>query len=272
MLISLTSFSFWREPIPDVDLTLPATSARVLSEEEMDALNSYLATRSYVVKYSLSHLDTALAKVVQRSNVDAKLCHLTRWLKHVSSYKDLEGGITVDVEEAIQSIVKGIEPECKEAGNKNSLKNELEVDSCSTGEEMHTADEYLGDYDENYHDAEEYEESDSEEGSDGATSSDDGGGWITPGNLKEKKRQMGALPPENVPKIKVACMTTDFAMQNVLKQLGLQIMSVNGLIIKQTKTWILRCYACYKTTPLMHKQFCPKHGSSAATLATRQLR
>ena len=37
--------------------------------------------------------------------------------------------------------------------------------------------------------------------------------------------------------------------------------SVDGLFIKETKTWILRCYSCFKTTHLMHKQFCPKCGN-----------
>ena len=30
---------------------------------------------------------------------------------------------------------------------------------------------------------------------------------------------------------------------------------------RETKTWILRCYGCFKTTPLMDKKFCPKCGN-----------
>merc|ERR1712034_44240 len=33
------------------------------------------------------------------------------------------------------------------------------------------------------------------------------------------------------------------------------------MVIKETKTWILRCYGCYTTTPAMDKQFCPKCGN-----------
>ncbi len=33
------------------------------------------------------------------------------------------------------------------------------------------------------------------------------------------------------------------------------------LNFKETKTWILRCYACFHTTPLMEKVFCPKCGN-----------
>ena len=59
----------------------------------------------------------------------------------------------------------------------------------------------------------------------------------------------------------VAFLTKDFAMQNVLKQIGLHVLSADGVVIKVTKTWILRCYTCYFTTPKMDKQFCPKCGN-----------
>jgi len=61
--------------------------------------------------------------------------------------------------------------------------------------------------------------------------------------------------------VAVACMTTDFAMQNVLKQIGLNILGTDGMVIRETKTWILRCYACFHTTPRMEKKFCPKCGN-----------
>ena len=59
----------------------------------------------------------------------------------------------------------------------------------------------------------------------------------------------------------VACLTTDFAMQNVMKQMGIHVLSAEGVIIKETKTWILRCYACFKTTPRMDLVFCPNCGN-----------
>ena len=44
---------------------------------------------------------------------------------------------------------------------------------------------------------------------------DDDEGWITPSNLKEKRREIeGRSAEEDEQKhVKVACMTTDFAMQ-----------------------------------------------------------
>nr|CAD7267399.1 unnamed protein product [Timema shepardi] len=53
----------------------------------------------------------------------------------------------------------------------------------------------------------------------------------------------------------------DFAMQNVMKQLGLNVLSVNGRMIRQLRTFILRCYACFKTTSIMTKMFCPNCGN-----------
>ena len=31
--------------------------------------------------------------------------------------------------------------------------------------------------------------------------------------------------------------------------------------MKETKNWILRCYECFKTTPLMDQEFCPTCGN-----------
>ncbi|XP_063336718.1 RNA-binding protein NOB1 isoform X2 [Pelmatolapia mariae] len=88
---------------------------------------------------------------------------------------------------------------------------------------------------------------------------DDGGGWITPGNIKQVKMDSAdwTAPAD----IKVGCLTTDFAMQNVLIQIGLHVLSVNGMLIKQARNYILRCHACFKTTSDMNKAFCPHCGN-----------
>lgn len=90
---------------------------------------------------------------------------------------------------------------------------------------------------------------------------DDDEGWITPSNIKEIKRDYGTdLLEESASP--VACMTTDFAMQNVLKQIGLHIAALDGRVIKHARTYILRCYACFKTTPDSTKRFCPNCGNN----------
>ncbi|XP_034105200.1 RNA-binding protein NOB1 [Drosophila albomicans] len=85
-------------------------------------------------------------------------------------------------------------------------------------------------------------------------------GWITHSNIKKAKKALeGKVETDIIPP--VACMTTDYALQNVLKQLNLQLAALNGRIIKQLRTYILRCYACFKTTSIMTKVFCPNCGN-----------
>lgn len=124
------------------------------------------------------------------------------------------------------------------------------------GEDLESNDEALEDID----------EKDSEQGMDdeGIEEDDDEEGWITPSNLKSKRLEMlgiNAEAEDSDKEIIVACLTTDFAMQNVLKQIGLHVLSADGVVIRETKTWILRCYACFATCPKMDKVFCPKCGN-----------
>lgn len=104
----------------------------------------------------------------------------------------------------------------------------------------------------------------SEESSDDTESAskegDDDEGWITPGNINNVKKNFGAEVLEEKD-VEVACITTDFAMQNVLKQMGLNVTSLDGRIIKHMRTFILRCYTCYKTTSDATKIFCSKCGN-----------
>jgi len=80
-------------------------------------------------------------------------------------------------------------------------------------------------------------------------------GWITPSNIKTLKMGLDPQSYSNTVPV-VACMTADFAMQNVLKQLGLQVSALDGRVIKYTRTFILRCYSCFKTTTDVTKIFC----------------
>jgi RNA-binding protein NOB1 len=91
-------------------------------------------------------------------------------------------------------------------------------------------------------------------------SDDDGDGeWITPDNVgthKSRELQMlpSADPKRNANKNKdtapvrldVACMTVDYAMQNVLLQMGLNLVGTEGRRIASVKSWVLRCHACFK--------------------------
>lgn len=89
---------------------------------------------------------------------------------------------------------------------------------------------------------------------------DDDGTWITPTNIKKVKKSMeGKVEADIIPE--VACMSTDYAVQNTLKQMNLNICALNGRVIKHLRTYILRCYACFKTTSIMTKVFCPNCGN-----------
>ncbi|KAF3448546.1 hypothetical protein FNV43_RR09259 [Rhamnella rubrinervis] len=59
----------------------------------------------------------------------------------------------------------------------------------------------------------------------------------------------------------VACVTGDFAMQNVLLQMGLRLVAPGGMQIRQLHRWILKCHACYTVTAEIGRIFCPKCGN-----------
>lgn len=99
------------------------------------------------------------------------------------------------------------------------------------------------------------EASDESDESDEEVDDDGEGEWITPGGEKSE--------PEMKEHIKAACATSDFAMQNVLLQIGLNLVSLeSGRRITSVKTWVLRCHACFKIVrdTSTTRQFCPSCG------------
>ena len=121
---------------------------------------------------------------------------------------------------------------------------------------------------------------------------DDGEGWITsPKDIRILKNQTGGGPldpirttnlfpsddkeptkataaPGPTPQQRAACTTTDFAMQNVLLQMGMILLSIDGMQIRRLKSWVLRCGACFKihTDPMdpntgLRRMFCSHCGS-----------
>jgi len=91
---------------------------------------------------------------------------------------------------------------------------------------------------------------------------DDDGEWITPSNLKKHQgKDSGvSLQETAATQLTTATMTTDYAMQNVLLQMQLALISPSMHRIKTLRTYILRCHACFLTTKEMTKQFCPRCG------------
>lgn len=100
---------------------------------------------------------------------------------------------------------------------------------------------------------------------DDESNEDDDGDWITPSNIDLVKKQFEGLKiDEKAPKMEIntACITGDFSMQNVLMQIGIKVLSVEkGLLIKQTRQFVLRCIACFTITQNTTLMFCPSCGN-----------
>ncbi|KFP19194.1 RNA-binding protein NOB1, partial [Egretta garzetta] len=81
-------------------------------------------------------------------------------------------------------------------------------------------------------------------------------GWITPSNLKQVQQDTGHCDTAPVG-VQVGCVTTDFAMQNMLLQMGLHVLAVNGMLRSCNPPLYLSC----RTTSDMTKVFCPHCGN-----------
>lgn len=96
--------------------------------------------------------------------------------------------------------------------------------------------------------------------------SDSDGEWITPSNLTQRQAKDAGLQTartSNQQQMDVATMTIDFAMQNVLLQMNLHLLSTNMQRIKHLSSKVLRCHACFNIVKQMDKQFCPRCGGAS---------
>lgn len=121
---------------------------------------------------------------------------------------------------------------------------------------------------------------------------DDGEGWVTCTRDIQTIKSTGSLHlshsrhnsnnksgnPQYQPKKytgpplcqRAACATTDFAMQNVLLQMNLELLTVDGVRVRRLKTWVTRCAACFtiygtgddKKGKSGGRLFCDKCGSN----------
>lgn len=95
-------------------------------------------------------------------------------------------------------------------------------------------------------------------------SEEDDGGWINEDNLEEHlARDGGEKTVTDEDRRRVACVTTDFAMQNTMLQMGLKLLSVDGRrTIRQIKSFALRCHSCGAITRELHRKFCERCGNA----------
>uniref|UniRef100_A0A914YYC8 RNA-binding protein NOB1 n=1 Tax=Panagrolaimus superbus TaxID=310955 RepID=A0A914YYC8_9BILA len=84
--------------------------------------------------------------------------------------------------------------------------------------------------------------------------------WLDESNIGEVLNRMESAVDPKTLKMEVACLTTDFALQNVLLHMKLNISSVAGMRVSRLRTFILRCRVCKKTTSIVTKKFCPNCG------------
>lgn len=103
---------------------------------------------------------------------------------------------------------------------------------------------------------------------------DDEEGWITPSNLKKQQEKDGVTPsgqpqPSGQRFLQVALLTSDYAMQNVLLRMNLNLVSPTLARITRVKTWALRCHGCFFVVNPgsrdMGRQFCPRCGQPTLT-------
>jgi len=89
-------------------------------------------------------------------------------------------------------------------------------------------------------------------------------GWINPDNVEEYTTAWAEIVDgqnESDQTYKVACLTLDFAMQNVILQMNMNLVSVDGMAINSCQKWIKRCLSCRKMVKDMELQYCKHCGS-----------
>lgn len=102
--------------------------------------------------------------------------------------------------------------------------------------------------------------------------SSDSEGWITPSNIKRQQAKdegSSTVPIDGKVKMHVATITSDFAMQNVLLQMNLNLLSSGMRRIRTIKAHVLRCHACFaifkSKDTIATLQFCSRCGKPTLT-------
>ena len=104
------------------------------------------------------------------------------------------------------------------------------------------------------------EESESDE----IDNEEEGGEWVTPENLY---KHIGSavttttVKPDDGLLKSVQFVTSDYAMQNVIIQLGFKLLSLDGRRITRVKRFKLLCRACQKLNLDIERMFCEQCGS-----------
>ena len=98
--------------------------------------------------------------------------------------------------------------------------------------------------------------------------SSDSEGWIDPSNFGKHQAKLGNSASSTATEhsiLQVAVLTTDFAIQNVLLQMNLNLIAPSMKRIRSIRSYVLRCHACFEITKIVDKQFCPRCGKPSLT-------
>eukprot|EP01127_Copromyxa_protea_P003290 TRINITY_DN13123_c0_g1_i1.p1 TRINITY_DN13123_c0_g1~~TRINITY_DN13123_c0_g1_i1.p1 ORF type:complete len:353 (-),score=88.83 TRINITY_DN13123_c0_g1_i1:93-1151(-) len=90
-------------------------------------------------------------------------------------------------------------------------------------------------------------------------------GWINPDNLTGYTSSFAEnLAPvgQEAKLCKVACLTLDFAMQNVMLQMNMNLVSADGVAIKSVQKYVKRCLSCRIFVKDMELEYCKACGSA----------
>lgn len=89
-------------------------------------------------------------------------------------------------------------------------------------------------------------------------------GWINEENLEEHlARERREEEETRQDHERIGCVTTDFAMQNTMLQMGLKLLSVDGRrVIRKIKHFAFRCHSCGTITAEQNRVFCPRCGNA----------
>eukprot|EP00392_Amoebophrya_sp_AT5.2_P005986 g5996.t1 len=101
------------------------------------------------------------------------------------------------------------------------------------------------------------------DGEDSDSSEDWESGWVTSENINRLNNTIDTNTEEGDEKEEspIAVLSTDYSVQNVAIQMGLQVVSMDGYRIRSVKLWGKICRACFATTRDTTKLYCPKCGN-----------
>ena len=100
----------------------------------------------------------------------------------------------------------------------------------------------------------------------GDFNSDDDEGWVTPSNIKNLKNEVEECDSEQ--KCNTSIITTDFAMQNVIMQMNIPLLNLDGKIISKLKTFVMECFSCWEIMKKPDVVFCSSCGKNTVLKVT----